>query len=866
MGLGQAMASASPVQVAAPTFREACPTFAAASVADDSTFDGVRLTPEQLSAANAVISAGVEAQASRRATRIALATALELSALNPTAVREDREGLFQVAALRVADRAVAPVADDGSAAAGRFFADLEAVVPEHDSDPRPDWEIAGQVTSGQVTRNALQWYGVSVALNDRLNPQLRIGVGAVRAAGPTAPEVRAGSAGLATVADWLPEIAADPSKIVTSGAALPALRSAGAAFALATTEALTVDPTQTPESVAAAETTPEAPATTAEQTDAAPPTEQPATEQPATEQTVTEQPTTDQPTTEQSTTEQSTPPETIPTPTTSGPATDPGSSAPQTPTESTGQPTQSSGSTAPSTPTAPATDSESSPAPSTSGTPTSGSGSPSSSPTPTDSVPAEPAPTSGAETPTPEGLSPIDLLDPPVVDEVVPVPDTAEDPGLQQDAPPVDRGSTPAPIDCSPDPAGRSTSFDPGMIISDQVFYDTRSMTVDQVRAFIDERGAACEGEWCLRNLSVDAPAIPADQYCAAYPGGENLDAAQVLVGLSAACGINPQVMLVTLQKESALVTRTGVTESSYSAAFGWHCPDSGPGGSANCDPRYAGFVQQTAGMAKQWSRYRVDPDKYRYQANTTEHILWNVVESGCGGSDVHIRNTATASLYNYTPYQPNAAAVATYPGVGDSCSTYGNRNFFFLFQKWFGTTGGGAAAEVIRNGVAVTIPAGPSVAAGAAGKVITAPNAEVARGLAAGLGALGLPYVWGGGTGGGAADQGCVRGGGSSNSCQGVVGFDCSGLTMYVMALAGRSIPSHSAAQRAAGTQVSFADALPGDILGWPGHVAVYLGTIDGTPYLLEAPTVGRTVQVRPVYFTNGGLPIDSVMYRYWA
>ncbi len=65
-----------------------------------------------------------------------------------------------------------------------------------------------------------------------------------------------------------------------------------------------------------------------------------------------------------------------------------------------------------------------------------------------------------------------------------------------------------------------------------------------------------------------------------------------------------------------------------------------------------------------------------------------NVAESGCGGAPVTIKNQATASLYNYTPYQPNAASLAAYPGTGDACSAYGNRNFFFLFRKYFGSTG----------------------------------------------------------------------------------------------------------------------------------------------------------------------------------
>ena len=86
--------------------------------------------------------------------------------------------------------------------------------------------------------------------------------------------------------------------------------------------------------------------------------------------------------------------------------------------------------------------------------------------------------------------------------------------------------------------------------------------------------------------------------------------------------------MLVTLQKESALLSRTDVSASTYNAAWGWHCPDTGPGGTANCDPAYAGFFNQAYGMAKQWSRYKLDPQKYNYHAGQTVDIMWNVAES----------------------------------------------------------------------------------------------------------------------------------------------------------------------------------------------------------------------------------------------
>ena len=57
-----------------------------------------------------------------------------------------------------------------------------------------------------------------------------------------------------------------------------------------------------------------------------------------------------------------------------------------------------------------------------------------------------------------------------------------------------------------------------------------------------------------------------------------------------------------------------------------------------------------------------------------------------CGTSDVFIEGKATAGLYSYTPYRPNLAALINLYGLGDSCSSYGNRNFWVYFSDWFGS------------------------------------------------------------------------------------------------------------------------------------------------------------------------------------
>jgi cell wall-associated NlpC family hydrolase len=148
------------------------------------------------------------------------------------------------------------------------------------------------------------------------------------------------------------------------------------------------------------------------------------------------------------------------------------------------------------------------------------------------------------------------------------------------------------------------------------------------------------------------------------------------------------------------------------------------------------------------------------------------------------------------------------------------------------------------------------------AGRAITAPTPAVATGLAAGFNALGLPYVWGGGGSGAGPNNCCARGGGDYNSCGSEIGFDCSGLTAYVMAQAGFTAPDNSSSQRAAGTPVSWEQGQPGDIVGFPGHVAIYLGTIDGTRYILEASWVGTPIHVVPLTRTD----FDPQLHRYWS
>jgi hypothetical protein len=235
----------------------------------------------------------------------------------------------------------------------------------------------------------------------------------------------------------------------------------------------------------------------------------------------------------------------------------------------------------------------------------------------------------------------------------------------------------------SPASAADGANFDPGMIISDDTFYNAGAMNAGQVQAFLNEKGSSCRANAlpCVKDITLSYAGRAADQYCGALPAATGVRAADMLVAVAVACNINPQVLLVLVEKEQSLVSRSNPSDYSYRYATGFACPDSPPG----CDDALSGFVTQVYLAAKQFNRYRLNPGSYNHQAGRVNNILFNP-NPACGASGVFIQNQATAGLYNYTPYQPNASALANLYGTGDGCGSYGNRNFWRMFTDWFGS------------------------------------------------------------------------------------------------------------------------------------------------------------------------------------
>ncbi|MEO7421806.1 MAG: C40 family peptidase [Ornithinibacter sp.] len=89
----------------------------------------------------------------------------------------------------------------------------------------------------------------------------------------------------------------------------------------------------------------------------------------------------------------------------------------------------------------------------------------------------------------------------------------------------------------------------------------------------------------------------------------------------------------------------------------------------------------------------------------------------------------------------------------------------------------------------------------------------------------LGIAYVYGGTT---------------------PAGFDCSGLTQYVFAKAGRSIPRTASAQQRAATPVS--NPQPGDLVFY-GSPAWHVGIYTGNGMMIDSPRPGKFSSERKMF-----------------
>jgi len=242
-------------------------------------------------------------------------------------------------------------------------------------------------------------------------------------------------------------------------------------------------------------------------------------------------------------------------------------------------------------------------------------------------------------------------------------------------------------------------SFNQNNIIDDAVFNNTSSMNATQINNWLNSNFPSS----CIStNNGFSAPDPTGYSPSTGYTYGNNVSAGQVIVDAGQAYGLNPQVLLATLQKESSVVSGDASYRCQYiNTAMGYGCPDNG-----DCPTNPAtmsGFSKQVihaAWLFKFGQQRSLGNTGWSIQSNNYPQPgdVWNnsddpptcyggpmtqgTLSRGCGkaatyydgytpidGTSVHMDSGATAALYWYTPHFS------------------GNQHFFSIFSGWFGST-----------------------------------------------------------------------------------------------------------------------------------------------------------------------------------
>jgi hypothetical protein len=257
------------------------------------------------------------------------------------------------------------------------------------------------------------------------------------------------------------------------------------------------------------------------------------------------------------------------------------------------------------------------------------------------------------------------------------------------------------------------TAFNPNLLITDQSFADSGTFgSAAAIQKFFEEHGSVLSNTSAsfIAKLKEDAPATKA----ALEDPEPNLDhlrtAAELIYDATKKTGLNPQVILVTLQKEQSLITGTFASDSDLQTALnhalGFGCPDSGP-----CNNIFASFYRQlfgsfdstggrylgaAASLMKSFTytnslglRVGRGPDNGSGSTKLGDTLTLSNTMGSFGGiassQPVTLSNFATTALYRFTPHVFN-----------------GNYNFWKYYTLWFKYPNGTVIRKIGETGLFV--------------------------------------------------------------------------------------------------------------------------------------------------------------------
>ena len=249
-------------------------------------------------------------------------------------------------------------------------------------------------------------------------------------------------------------------------------------------------------------------------------------------------------------------------------------------------------------------------------------------------------------------------------------------------------------------------AFDPNLLISDERFVDTGTLGgAEGIQKFLESKGSVLANTSPNFLVKLREPVDVTLKKGLPDPRpelGRLRTAAELIFDAATSAGLNPQVVLTTLQKEQTLITGQFLTDQALQRgldrALGFGCPDSGV-----CGEIFLGFYHQLFGnFDAEGNRYigmpaslarsfyfevggvrvgrgpMVDATGNAYgngsRIRTSQRGDTIVVENTQGPPNsapatqgVTLSNFATTALFRYTPHVYN-----------------GNYNFWKFFNEWF--------------------------------------------------------------------------------------------------------------------------------------------------------------------------------------
>ncbi len=257
-------------------------------------------------------------------------------------------------------------------------------------------------------------------------------------------------------------------------------------------------------------------------------------------------------------------------------------------------------------------------------------------------------------------------------------------------------------------------AYEGGKLIDNAAFLNSSSMSKTDIQNFLASKGSGLASRSFVLNC-YGADSKERQWYTAAgAPCDQNVPASHIIYYAAQIYGINPQVVLATLQKEQSLVTSPNPTDWQINQAMGYGCPTSGGCGASTF------FYQIDSGT---WVL------RYHYERARGNNSWWNqssgwvcgtakayytpnlypgqnvtfIDEDGVAYRTLYLHNAATSSFYCYTPHTyNNPQGLYGLPAYGTTGRYYtGSYNFVKFFELWFdphSTIYGGVSVSIVSQ------------------------------------------------------------------------------------------------------------------------------------------------------------------------